>query len=343
MIVSFIKNANYSYFSLHAEEVFASNFIRSNNEGINVSSLQSETLTRLSKFITENPELFIDIKYIILDFKYIHHTQANIIDKIAELKKSTDFKLIFKNVSIEIIQSLALNVIRNSYNVKNKNDGYDIFYYFEDESDSIYGKELNGKIIFQEEFERKIENYILAYNKRHTSSFVYLTSFVDIKSFICKEKEFSYFALYKLAMQLKFKFKKILDEKPILVCQNLVSTYMISVLSNLLNLDILIFDKIGPINKLYNKLEKHNFNDRKYIVVSDFVCLGTEVKIVKNLIEFSGGKYLGNVSMVKVETLSRDDIKLDNIDRTISVFSINKENNERLNYFIYTDLKPKNE
>ena len=73
------------------------------------------------------------------------------------------------------------------------------------------------------------------------------------------------------------------------------------------------------------------------------MCLGTEVKITKSLIEFSGGKYLGNVSLVKVETLTREDLPLDNRDRTISVFSIRESNNQELKYFIYTNLKPLDE
>jgi hypothetical protein len=109
------------------------------------------------------------------------------------------------------------------------------------------------------------------------------------------------------------------------------------------NFVLLVFDKIGPITKLYNKLENHNFDKRKYIIVSDLVCLGTEVKITKSLIEFSGGQYLGNVSLIKIETLAREDLQLDNIDRTISIFSINRENNEDLKYFIYTNLKSINE
>ena len=88
---------------------------------------------------------------------------------------------------------------------------------------------------------------------------------------------------------------------------------------------------------------KEREDKSKYIVVSDLVCLGTEVKITKNLIEFSGGKYLGNVSLVQVETLNREDLKLENIDRTISVSSITENNNQELEYFIYTNLKSLNE
>lgn len=50
-----------------------------------------------------------------------------------------------------------------------------------------------------------------------------------------------------------------------------------------------------------------------------------------------GGKFLGNVSIIKTETLSKADIK--RFDATIAVFSINKSNNKELGYNIKTDLE----
>ncbi|MBS7233060.1 hypothetical protein KHA90_18720 [Flavobacterium psychroterrae] len=104
-----------------------------------------------------------------------------------------------------------------------------------------------------------------------------------------------------------------------------------------MHLILLILDKIGPINKLYSRLDNVINANRKYIVVSDLVCLGTEVKIVKNLIQFVGGKYLGNVSIIKTETLTPQDIKKK--DSTLAVFSITKENNRELNFNISTNLE----
>lgn len=127
-----------------------------------------------------------------------------------------------------------------------------------------------------------------------------------------------------------------LIEKPILVCQSLNSSLIASILSNLLNLDILVLDKIGPINKLYSRLDK-TIKIKNYIIVSDLVCLGTEVKIVKNLIEFLGGQYLRNVALIKIETLNVSHINKK--EATIAVFSINKGNNRSLNYKITTNLE----
>ena len=341
MIISYIENPLFNYFNLHAEEVISSNYLNDDNQGVYIASLQFETINRIYNFIKESKT--ITQKDIVFDFKNIEHIQANILTKIIEIR-DLDFKLTFLNISEKIIDSLSLRNIVNDKNIINDNNGYEIFYFFSDSESIIYETPIKSDKLFYDEFKSRLKKeYIIEYQKPHASSFVYLHSFVDLKKFISNERPFIYYALYRLAIKIKEKWQPQLINNPILVGQSLTSTFIVSILSKLLKLDILVFDKIGPITKLYNKLEKHNFENRKYIVVSDLVCLGTEVKITKNLIEFSGGKYLGNVSLVKVETLTREDLQLDNIDRTISVFSITENNNQELKYYIYTNLKSLNE
>lgn len=343
MIISYIENQQFTYFNLHAEEVISSNYLNDDNQGIYIKSLQFETVNRLLNFINETD--FISANNIVLDFDHIEHLQPNILKKIIEIRE-LKFKLTFINVSENIIESLSLKNVENERNIINDNNGYDKFYFFSDLESTIYNIEIRSDKIFYEDFKNRLKKedaYIVEYNKPHASSFIYLNSFVDLKKFISIERPFIYYALYRLAIKIKAKWQPDLENEPILVGQSLTSTFIVSILSKLLKIDIVIFDKIGPITKLYKKLEKHNFENRKYIVVSDLVCLGTEVKITKSLIEFSGGKYLGNVSLVKVETLSREHLPLDNRDRTISVFSIRENNNRDLKYFIYTNLKPLNE
>lgn len=340
MIISLIETRSYIYFNLHAEEVISSSYLNDDNEGIYISSLHFETVNRIFVYVKES--VFRSEKNIVLDFAYLENLQSNILDKIIDIRE-LGYKLIFINISPNIIKFLSLTSIENSKNSFNKENGYDIFYFFSGRKSKLYTLDLKSDNIFLKHFKSRLTNYIDEYKKPHASSFIYLHSFIDLKKFISIENPFIYFALYRLAIKIKKKWQNQLEFKPILVGQSLTSTFIISILSKLLKLDILVFDKIGPITKLYNKLEKHNFEDRKYIVVSDLVCLGTEVKITKNLIEFSGGRYLGNVSLVKIETLTRDDLQLDNIDRTISIFSVTDKNNVELNYFIYTNLKQLNE
>lgn len=337
MIVSLIETPNYSYINLHAEEVISSNYLNDDNQGIYISSLQFETVNRLFNFLKQSSAKSNNL---VLDFKNIQNVQSNIIDKIIEIR-DLGHKLVLMNISEKLIKPLALNTIENSKNTLT-DDEYTIFYFFSEQESDLYQIDIESGNIFYYEFKKRLIKYIDEYNKPHASSFVYLHSFIDLKKFISFETPFIYYALYRLAIKIKENWESNLKDKPILVGQSLTSTFIVSVLSKLLKLDILVFDKIGPINKLYNKLEKHNYENKKYIVVSDLVCLGTEVKITKNLIEFSGGKYLGNVSLAKIETLTREDLDLDSIDRTISVFSITDKNNVELNYYIYTNLKKLN-
>lgn len=343
MIISYIENPQFIYFNLHAEEVISSNYLNDDNQGIYIKSLQCETVNRLQNFI--NDSKFTSQNNIVLDFDHIEHLQPNILKRIVEIR-DLKFKLTFLNVSENIIDSLSLENIENNRNILNQNHGYDVFYFFTGSESNIYEIELNSSKIFYEDFKKRLKKeneYITEYKKPHASSFVYLNSFIDLKKFMSNERPFIYYSLYRLAIKITEKWQPELNNKPILVGQSLTSTFIVSILSKLIKLDILVFDKIGPITKLYKKLEKHNFENRKYIVVSDLVCLGTEVKITKSLIEFSGGKYLGNVSLVKVETLTREHLPFTNRDRTISVFSIRDNNNKELKYFIYTNLKPLDE
>ncbi|SDE84966.1 hypothetical protein [Cellulophaga baltica] len=338
MIVSLIETLEYSYINLHAEEVISSNYLNDDNQGIYISSLQFETVNRLFNFLKDSS---VQSNNIVLDFKNIQNVQSNIIDKIIEIRDLGN-KLILINISEKIIKPLSLKTIENPNNIVNVKGDYDIFYFFSEQESDLYKINIESGNIFYYEFKKRLIKYIDEYRKPHASSFVYLHSFIDLKKFISFETPFIYYALYRLAVKIRDKWEKNLKDEPILVGQSLTSTFIVSVLSKLLKLDILVFDKIGPINKLYNKLEKHNYENKKYIVVSDLVCLGTEVKITKNLIEFSGGKYLGNVSLAKIETLTRDDLNLGSIDRTISIFSITEKNNVELNYYIYTNLKKLN-
>jgi hypothetical protein len=331
MIVSKIITKEYIYFNLHAEEVVTSNFIEDDNSGVFCDRLQISTLNRVIDSLKKEK-----LNNVILDFNNIIKCQPNLNKVLIELKKD-HYKIQLINLKKSICSELSLDTIENSKN-NLKDEIFLKFHLFEDENDNLTDIDLNIKDLFENNFKTKIKTYIEDHKKPHTSSFVYLTSFVDIKKFISNEKPTLIYSLYVLAMKIKTKWKLELKENPILICQSLNSSYLVSILSTFLKLDILIFDSIGPVNNLYNRLDNNISEKRKYIIVSDLVCLGTEVKIVKNIINFIGGKCLGNISLIKTETLNNSDIK--KINATISVFSIKKSNNKELNYNITTDLEP---
>lgn len=338
MIISKIALENCLYYHLHAEQTITAAF----TDGRDLGILEKE----VTKFTFE--KIILDYNGIqsdkptnlILNFDGIESIQNNLLPKISELRKLNP-NLVLINIKSTLIKELGLDNLFNNKNNKTTDDGnFDVFYV----SETLNIECNNSTIqIFEKRFlQLLIEKYIDSVDidkSFHSSSSVYLPKWINIKNFIANDKPFFIYAIYHLAIKTYAKWKYLFDTdesyKPILVCQNLNSSFISSILSNLLKTDILILDQIGPINKMYSTLDSKIENSRNYVVVSDLVCLGTEVKIAKSLIEFLGGNYLGNISIIRIQTI---DPKHKDFRNTECVFTVDKTNNVGIGYEINTDL-----
>ena len=332
MIISKLIAQDYIYVNVHAEQVITANYLESSRDGINVRELNLTTvqnlMTDLQKDISENLP-----KVLVLDFNLLAFIQPNIKSNFIELKKN--YELIFVNIEKKIIEDIGFDSFTNIKNVLNGSI-YSRFFVFDENRTEVVGLKIEEESLFEETFKEILKKYkVQGSSERHTSSFVYISSYIDIKKIITYERNLILFAIYKLALKISVEYLQVEGNSVKLVCQSLNGAFITSILSTYLNLDVVIFDKIGPINKLYSRLNKVIEEDAKYVVISDLVCLGTEVKIVKNIIQFLGGKYLGSISLIKVETLKT--IKKE--DMTTAIFSINRKNNKELGYSIYTNLE----
>lgn len=335
MLISLIENEDFIYVNLHAEQTISSSYFGA-DIGIYVSELFDSTLKRLKEGLDSIENLENKILY--LDFEGIENAGKHLFDDFIEINNKVN-SIIFINLKSNVLKQLNLNndYLNNPNN--NFNESIDKFnmFYFGASINSV--KTINPQVVFEEALLEFIESFTDELGKPHLheSSSVYLTSYIDIKKMISNGTNFMMFCLYQLAIKLKKTWIKEINEKPILICQNLNGSFISSVLSNLLQLDIVILDHVGPINTVYSTLNRKIEENKKYIIVSDVVCLGTEVKITKNLIAFLGGKVIGNVSIVKLDTLFAEDILNEKI-QNISVFNINESNNSKINFKIKTAL-----
>ncbi|AYZ36114.1 hypothetical protein EGY07_11265 [Chryseobacterium indologenes] len=312
-------------------------------------------MERVNKDIMESAPKGSNIAF---DFRKIEAIQPNLDTYFNDLRK--DYHIVFLNITKEIAKALCHGFFNHPNNLAKDiiffdkitldpriKEGFQRFYFYENEN-NFYPEKFRIEEIFKEHFKNELKPFSEEHGKQHTSSFVYLTSYINVKSFMSEKKGLLIYAIYLLASKVLKEWRKKgpipfyskenneKHDTPILVCQSLNSAYIVSILSNLLKLDVLILDKIGPINKLYSSLDKNIIDKKNYIVVSDMVCLGTEVKIVKNIIQFLGGSYLGNISLIKTETLKK--CHIDKKDATLAIFSIDKTNYKQLKYEIKTDL-----
>lgn len=333
MIISKIINDEIAYYCLQAEVAY---FHSEDDVRIKIdeSSLPKSVIDLVSNDILSD----MLSKAIVLDFDGIENVQVNALDdaivKISDLcDRIKGKRIILTNVKSSIIQQVKSLSLKVSDNSKYLNQNYYDYFLL---CDIEHNQLLNCKEVFDVAITDKLKCYIEKERMENHSSSVYLSAYIDIKKFITLDKAFFLYCIYRLARKVWVKWikggqgEKSMD-KPILICQSLNGSFIASILSSLLDLDLFIIDSIGPINKLYRSLGATIKPGKEYIVVSDVVCLGTEVKITKNIIEYLGGIYKGNVSIVRVKSIRQ----YNNIE---SVFNITKDNNEEFGYRIITPL-----
>lgn len=328
MFFSKIINKDTVYYSPHAEQCLG---MLNEGGGIGAFIIQKASLDNIFADIESDSSH----NNFVIDCENVEIIQNNSCEKkLGELVSIAGKIILFANVKESLLSKMSIFPYIERSNMKYKiNTVYNWFNFNNDNKLECFQLKTPADV-FQQQFTEKLKKFSISStegNMEHHSSSVKLTSYIDIKRFIIEEKTLMLFAIYRLAMKMQTHWLNDKKKKPILVCQSLNGSFIASVLSSLLNLDLYILDQVGPINKLYRTLGAKIKEGANYIVVSDMVCLGTEVKIVKNIIEYLGGNYVGNVTIVRTKSIR----EYDNVE---DVFKIDESNCEQLNYKIISAI-----
>lgn len=332
MIFSKISFDNVAYYCLHAEQC------------LNNLQMEFGVVAMTAAYRTPLDEICDDIQNdhqntsFILDCENVDNIQINAIEpRLADLVNKQNKTIVFENVKESLIEQLPISSFLEEDNLVNKDEKekkYSFFSFKKGFDCSLIKSSINA---FELTFLENVKLYnqpLLKGNTVHTSSSVLLTSYIDIKKFIVEKRIFMLYAIYRLAMKTKRHWldqSKTNKKKPVLVCQSLNGSFIASFLSTLLDLDLYILDQVGPVNKLYRAIGAKIESNTDYIVVSDMVCMGTEVKIAKSIVEYLGGNYIGNVTIVRT-------VSVKEFNNTEEVFVIDEQNCKQLNYKIITAL-----
>ncbi len=281
------------------------------------------TYSVLDKLLNYFEKLESEINTICLDFSNLHEVQDNMSTywyKMFMKLKQKGLDIILINISTRMYGNLfscLLDLIETDCKIYQSSDledklskviisdgTVDITYNYSKQTEELYDKKLKENLQQCTKDNSK--------NLQHSSSPVYLSKYIDIKEFI-RNKNFFLLSVYVLVHRM-IKSKKVSGEynenrNKILFFHTLNGANIASMIAMLLGIDVLFLDHIGPINKVYkNSFEYSIQKEKEYIIVSDVVCLRTELRIAKNLIEFLGGRYSGHVSIVEVETIKNDEV-----------------------------------
>lgn len=167
------------------------------------------------------------------------------------------------------------------------------------------------------------------------SSNVYVNRYINVKS-IFLDRKYMMFVIKNLKELVKKEFKSDLAYAVLLGVSN-NGIILANLLSYELQIPVQSLNRLGPIYCLDRKADRTDqFNNKKYILVSDVVCMGGEYKMAQGIVDILGAKLLGGVCVVKIRDVYRKQ-KGSKVFALLNDINELKVNNESIGYHISID------
>lgn len=167
------------------------------------------------------------------------------------------------------------------------------------------------------------------------SSNVYVNRYINVKSLFL-DRNYMMLVIKNLKELVKKEFKSYLAEAVLLGVSN-NGIILANLLSYELQIPVQSLNRLGPIYCLDRKADRTNqFSNKKYILVSDVVCMGGEYKMAQGIVDILGSKLLGGVCVVKIRDVYRKP-KVNKVYALLDDINEFKINDEIIDYQISVD------
>ena len=198
----------------------------------------------------------------------------------------------------------------------------------------VYGKNINDLKIVEKLDYRKIYSMhimeILQLNnvietggiKFLDSSGIYSSTYTHInRIFYCFNSYM--FIIYELAKHI---YDFGIDKIDALISTSKTGGIIATLVGKLLNKKVVHCLGLGPkntsISNIFNKIRR----DKSYYVVSDFVCLGTEIKTLNTIITLAGANLIGGISVASYINTTSDKYAESILNKIISLVNTKEQN-----------------
>lgn len=163
---------------------------------------------------------------------------------------------------------------------------------------------------------------------------IILSKYIDTKLLFESGKN-KFFLVYLLAREIVYANLELQKGKikSKLMFYTLNGCLIATLIGNMLGLDILCIDHLGPIYRFFRSPQRIYINNEKYLLIADVICTGSEVSRAKCIVEAYGGTILGYASLVDIGIATDENEKRP----YISVYNV-LENDNKINYTIKTRL-----
>ena len=342
MIYSLLADENMYFMSMHAEcalHTYSSEFLHSDIisdarkvKGIYCKKVNADILKNIYEYKFEEKDICIDFS------KIEEISDNNILGFINYIKKKfcSQNKLVY-----------FLNLNKKIYDNMEIADVFNIMVQSDEVLSGSIGKTKNvikyedliekNRILLDNKIEKMITDATEECKDEHTSVPVYLSKYINLKKMVESNSRLIRLSIYYLA--LKMIDNGIVSKNPLdnnnlsLFFHTINGGYIATQLAELLYVDLVYLDHLGPIESVHRKhFEKSIRDNRNYIIVSDVICLGGEIGRARTIVEYCGGKVLGEICLVDIKTIQSERLK-----SRISLYTVSNECN-KIGYTIRTDL-----
>ncbi len=209
---------------------------------------------------------------------------------------------------------------------------------FKEEKDII--KKIHTYIyirFFIEEIDKYNHIYDMSDLKYLESSNVYINYYINIKALFL-HPNYMYFLINDLVKQIKASFDDL--EKTCLLGVSNNGIILSRLLAYQLHLDAKGINHLGPRYCLDDDNEFiKELKNKKFILVSDVICLGGEYRLAKGILNVLNSKLLGAVCVVKIRDIYRNEERKRNDKIFALVDDINtyEIDGKKIDYKIYVD------
>lgn len=163
----------------------------------------------------------------------------------------------------------------------------------------VFRNKIQTKQSLQDEIRifisKKIKDNIFEKEQHLKSSNVFVNKYIDVKRIFLFPSVY-YLILFELALLIDRKFEDFSK----LICCSYNGAAIATILGQLLNKEVIYLMNLGPSISFNNvDMVSQIENNKKYLFVSDMMCLGTEYNVTKTIVKLKKAYLIGAASIIK--------------------------------------------
>lgn len=274
--------------------------------------LTAATVNELILFIKK-----YENKIYIIDMKNIKGVSSRVFERLCEINENLNSVILIntnKLIEDDVLHSWVNSKINTKYDfVISSNLGNEIF-------SSRYSDKEEFLISIEKEKKRYLANFVFNKSIKEKvflpSSNLWANMYIDIKN-VFSNPNILNLAIYELSCFIDNNYNEKYDE---MICVSNNGFAIGNILSHLFDKKVVYLMNLGPYSALMSKnvIDKLN-KEKHYLFIYDFSCLGTEIKIVKTIVNLHGSKLVGCIGVANY--LEKNDYQ----ENQFSTFKVNDD------------------